>query len=209
MSEKASDGNPRSKFAGIVAGLKESLSKKQDELDEAGVERKAMELSPDIIDGLQLGLSEKFPEDEQAVVDIMQIVVDVLSSVQPETDVVEEMAMGEDEEDKEDEKDNETVAALTAQVAEMGKAYNDLITDVSEIVEITHKAFDRMNAETKSFNDMSERLAKVEKSVNDKPRRASQAPETEIDPDSEIAKSLAQRTFEAPPAFADMFTGGK
>jgi len=201
--------DPRNKFAALVAGLKNSLNKKQDELDEAGIERKA--LTPDVVDGLRAGLEEIIPGiEEEAATSIMQMIVDVLSEEQPDSDVEDETAAMDDEDDKqnEDEEEEKEVAALVQQVTEMGKAYNDSYADMSEVVQLVMKAFERSTSETKEYDDLKQRLGKMEKQLSRKPRRASQAPETQLDPESKLAKDLAAQTIELPPAFADMAPKG-
>ena len=119
-----------------------------------------------------------------------------------------------DKQDEEEEEEiNSVVAALTQQVADMGKAYNELgkaynelAEDVSEVVQLTHKAFVAMDAETKSYSDFEKRMADMEKKIGERPRRASQSPETELDPESKLAESLKQRNLsDVPEPFQEMF----
>jgi len=212
--------NPRKKWAELVAGIKGALSKREEELDEAGIEKKAMDIMPETVDDLRNNLCTAFPAmcegEGEAVAEVMQVIVDTLAEAQPESDVAEERAE-DGEEDKQDEEEeeekNSVVAALTQQVADMGKAYNELgkaynelAEDVSEVVQLTHKAFVAMDAETKSYSDFEKRMADMEKKIGERPRRASQSPETELDPESKLAESLKQRNLsDVPEPFQEMF----
>lgn len=215
MTAKTKD-DARTMWAKIVAGIKDGLSKKQDELDNAGIERKAIELTPDIVDDLRNRLCETFPAmcegEGEAVAEVMQVIVDALAEAQPESDVDEER-VSDEENDKQDEEDeeekSEEVIKLAEQVTEMGKEYLLLIKDVSEVVDVTQKVMSNVTAQTKENNDLKARMAKIEKTVGERPRRASQAPETKLDPDSKLAKDMKQRDFsDIPDAFADMIPGG-
>jgi len=209
--KETTEENPRGRFAALVASLKDQLSKKQQELDAEGVERK--DLTPEMIDAAQTQLTEALPDlSEEALAAILQIFADV-ASMPGATDVPEEAGMTQtselDTQDaKEEDKDNEKVAALVEQVATMGKAYNDLIGDMSDVVRMTQKAFEQMNAETKQYKDFDARIKAIEKQYADKPRRASQSPETEVDPASDMAKTVKTKQVVVPKgyeAFADLF----
>ena len=205
----------RNRWAKIIASVKDQLSKKQDELDKEGIERKAMNLTPDIVDDLRNRLCEAFPAmcegEGEAVAEVMQVIVDALAEAQPESDVDEERATaGDDKQDEdEDEEDkNSEIITLTRQFAEMGKAFNDLIKDVSEVVDVTAKALTSMNAETKSYSDLAKQVADIKKSLGERPRRASQSTETELDPKSKTAEDVAEKNLsDVPEAFAEIFEG--
>ncbi|MCK5600807.1 hypothetical protein KAR91_03000 [Candidatus Pacearchaeota archaeon] len=224
MTPKTKDKD-RKFWAETVAGVKKLISKKQDELDKAGIQRKAIDLTPDIVDELRNRLCEAFPAmcegEGEAVAQVMQVIVDALAEAQPESDVDEERS-GQDKDDKQDEdeedKDGKLVtltrqyATLTRQYAEMGKAYNDLVEDVSEVVDVTAKVMQTMSAETKSYSDFEKRLAKIEKSLGERPRRASQTSETELGPESKLAKELKDKNLDlsdVPEGFHDMYGGAK
>ncbi|MHC4648012.1 MAG: hypothetical protein ACYTBJ_21340 [Planctomycetota bacterium] len=208
----------RNKWARIVAGkldtVRQALSKKQDELDDAGIERKAIDLTPDIVDNLRNKLCEAFPamcEGEGEVAgDVLQVILDALAEEQPESDIEEERVADEkQDEEEEEEKDSEAVA-LAQEVAELGKAYNHMVEDVSEVIKMMHDVVKDTQSEKKSYNDYDKRLAKIEKQFAARPRRASQAPETTLDPDSQLAKSMQERNLtDVPEAFKDMFAGEK
>lgn len=206
--KETTEENPRGRFAALVAGLKDQLSRKQEELDAEGVERK--ELTPEMVDAAQMQLTEALPDlSEDMLATILQVFADVMATpgetdVEDEVGMVEEAAMDDGEEEKQDEK----VAALMQQVADMGKAYNELIGDMSDVVRMTQKAFEQMNAETKQYNDFNARIKALEKQYADKPRRASQSPETEVDPASETAKNVKAKQVTIPSgyeAFPDLF----
>jgi len=214
MTPKTKD-KERNRWAKIIASVKDQISKKQDELDEAGIQRKALELTPDIVDDLRNRLCEAFPAmcegEGEAVAEVMQVIVDALAEAQPESDVATERASDEEEKQDEDEEEkDDKLVTLTRQYAEMGQAYNDLIEDVSEVVDVTAKALQSMNAETKSYSDFEKRLAKIEKSLGERPRRASRAPETKLDPDSKLGKTIRDKNIDLsdiPEGFQDMYGG--
>jgi hypothetical protein len=182
----------RTKFAKLVAGLKESISKKQTELDAAGLQRKA--LSPEIVDELREGVTAIFPDaDEEMLLAVMQMIVDVLSEELPDSEEPEDRAMDDDDDKQEDEEEEKQIAALTEQVVQMGKDNNELIKDVSEVVQLTHKVFDQLSVEHKSVTEFEKRMAAMEKKIGERPRRASQATETELDPESKLAKDLKNK----------------
>lgn len=204
----------RNKWAKIIAGVKDQLSKKQDELDEAGIERKALELTPDIVDDLRNRLCEAFPAmcegEGEAIAEVMQVIVDALAEAQPESDIEDErVSDGKDDKQEEDEDDkNNEIITLTRQYADMGKEYLVLIKDVSEVVEVTRKVMEGVTVQTKENTDLKARMAKIEKTVGERPRRASQALETKLDPDSKLAKGVTQKNLiDVPEAFGDMFEG--
>ncbi len=183
---------PRNKFAKLLAEAKSAISKKQQELDKAGIQRKA--LSPEIVDELREGVTAIFPDaDEEMLLSVMQMIVDVLSEELPDSEEPEDRAMDDEDEDR-DEEEKKQVAALTEQVAQMGKAYNDIIKDASEVLQMNIDSHKAMSAERKSYTDFEKRMAVMEKKIGGRSRRASQATETELDPESELAKSLKNKT---------------
>jgi len=200
----------RTFWAETVAGIKKLISKKEDDLDAAGIDKKAIDIMPETVDALRNNLCEAFPAmcegEGEAVSEVMQVIVDTMAEAQPATDVEEEAADSEEEDKDEDEKDSEVVE-LAQRVTEMGKAYNELIEGVSDVIKVVHKALEVSAADKKSYTDYGKELAEIKKMMGERPRRASQAPETELDPDSELAKSLKNRDMsDIPDAFADMFT---
>ena len=206
MATNKKEKAQRTKFAKLVAGLKDSISKKQDELDKAGLQRKA--LSPEIVDELREGVTAIFPDaDEEMLLAVMQMIVDVLSEELPDSEEPEDRAVDDDKQDEEeDEEEEKQVAALTEQVTQMGKAYTDLIEDVSEVIGLTHKAFDQLGAQNKSYDDLASDMAAMKKQIGERPRRASQAPETELDPKSELSKNLKARDLsDVPEGMKSMF----
>ncbi len=193
MATNKKEKAQRTKFAKLVAGLKDSISKKQNELDKAGLQRKA--LSPEIVDELREGVTAIFPDaDEEMLLAVMQMIVDVLSEELPDSEEPDDRAMDDDDDrEDEDDEDKKQVAALTEQVIQMGKSNNELIADVSEVIELTHKAFGQLSVEHKSVTEFEKRMAAMEKKIGERPRRASQATETELDPESKLAKDLKNK----------------
>jgi HSP90 family molecular chaperone len=211
MATNKKEKAQRTKFAKLVAGLKDSISKKQTELDAAGLQRKA--LSPEIVDELREGVTAIFPDaDEEMLLAVMQMIVDVLSEELPDSEEPDDRPaddeQSEHEDDEDDEEEKKQVAALTEQITEMGKEYNLLIKDVSEVVQLTHKAFDQLSAQNKSYDGLASDMAAMKKKLGERPRRASQATETELDPESKLAKDLKnqqQDLSDVPEAFKDMY----
>ena len=205
MATNKKEKAQRTKFAKLVAGLKDSISKKQEELDKAGLQRKA--LSPEIVDELREGVTAIFPDaDEETLLAVMQMIVDVLSEELPDSEEPEDRAVDDDKQDEDEDEEEKQVAALTEQVAEMGKAYTDLIENVSEVIVLTHKAFDQLGAQNKSYDDLASDMAAMKKKLGERPRRASQAPETEVDPESELSKNLKARDLsDVPEGMKAMF----
>lgn len=210
MATKTKEKSLRNEFAKLLSGARSAISKKQAELDAAGLQRKA--LSPEIVDELREGVTAIFPDaDEEMLLAVMQMIVDVLSEELPDSEEPEDRAM-DDEDDKqedEDEDEEKQVAALTEQVAQMGKAYNDFIKDASEVLQMNIDSHKAMSDERKSYTDFEKRMAVMEKKIGGRSRRASQASETELDPESKLAKDLKnkqQDLSDVPEAFKDMYS---
>lgn len=198
----------------IVAGVKGTIAKAEEELDAAGIERKALDVTPELVDGLRENLCAAFPAmcegEGEAIAEVMQVITDALAEAQPSSDVAEERAADDEEnpQDKEeDEKENE-LATLARQVTEMGKEYTETIKDMSEVVQVLHKAYQKQGAQIKAHDELGKELAAIKKQIGERPRRASQSPETKLDPDSKLATDLKQRTFTPPAGFEDMYGGG-
>jgi hypothetical protein len=220
-SEKQKKGHPmREKIANEIrdqlAKTRRVLGKAQEDLDEAGEERK--ELTPDIVDALREGLMAIYTDaDEEQHEAAMQLIVEAISEAQPESDVDEERAEGDEDEEKQNEDEEEdkeesdkAYNQVAEQLTEMSKAYNDLIGDAAAIVSVVADIADVVQAKSEKENDFSSRLDAIEKTLKQRPRRASQAKETELDADSELGKAVEKQLFKDTihPEYRDMFING-
>ncbi len=219
MQKKKDDD--QTKWQKFVAGIKDKLSEMQGELDEAGVKRKDMKITPEAVDAIRNVICETYPEvcegEEPVVADLLQGIVDVLSEEIPETDVEEEMALveGEDKQDEDDEEhkqeeeeeEEKALTILTAQVTDLAKSYNGLISDMSDVARLMEKTIDINSKQVKENDDLRGELDALKKQLNQRPRRASRSPETEVDPDSEIAKAVEARNLkDVPEYYKDIYT---
>jgi hypothetical protein len=206
----------RDELARAIAKTKRALGRAQEDLDEAGEERK--ELTPDIVDALREGLMAIYPDsDEEQTEAAMQLVVEALSEAQPESDVDEERAEGDEDEEKqnedeeEDEKESDKAFnQVSVQLAEMSKAYNDLIGDVAGVMEVVADVVNVVESKADEKNEFGARLKAIEKTLKQRPRRASQAKETELDADSELGKAVNSQLVRdtLPEEMKSMFKNG-
>lgn len=205
--------NVKEEWQKLIAGIKDKLSEAQDKLDDAGVQRKDMKITPEAVDEIRNVICETYPEvcegDEPVVADILQGIVDVLSEELPETDVDEEMALVEgedkqedDEEEKQEEDEEEkAVTLLTEQVTDLAKSYNGLISDMADVVKLVDKTININTKQIKENDDLRGELDAIKKQLGERPRRASRSPETEVDPDSDIAQAVKARNLEGIPEY--------
>jgi hypothetical protein len=176
--------NVKEEWQKLIAGIKDKLSEAQGELDDAGVQRKDMKITPEAVDAIRGVICETYPDvcegDEPVVADLLQGIVDVLSEEIPETDVEEEMALveGEDKQDddeeekQDDEEEEKAVTLLTAQVTDLAKAYNGLISDMSDVVKLVTKTLDINTKQAKENDDLRSELDAIKKQLGERPRRA-------------------------------------
>jgi hypothetical protein len=217
--------DPKTSIQKLIAasGLKAVIDKLRGDLDSVGVDRKDLdtskedkdddnkEVTPEAVDVMRDAIMAAAPDlEEEVAADILQAIVDGLSAELPESDVEEEMAL-EEEEDKEDEKqededeEEKAVAVLTEQVTELAKAYDGMIGDLAEVVGLVHKAIDVNVKQVKENDDLRAELNAIKKQLGQRPTRASRATETEIDDDSDLAKTAkANKYDDVPSIFSDM-----
>jgi hypothetical protein len=192
-----------------LEGVRKAVNGAEQELDNAGVERK--QLDEEGMETLRTELGEMLPGVEAEQIDaVIQKVADAVIIPEDVEEEIVEAAMEEEEKEK-----SEEVVELGKQVTQLAKDYSGVYSDIGVITESTIELIKQMqlvaetlNTRTKAYGDLEERMKTLEKDVSSKPRRASQSPETEVDENSDIAKQMKQRTFEPPAIYADMFEGG-
>jgi DNA repair ATPase RecN len=187
-----------------LAKLRGTLSKAEQKLDEAGVEKK--ELTEESIADLRLTLAELVPSaDEETIDAIIQAVADVV--IVP--DEVEEEIVEAARDEREDKQESEEIKALTEQVTALASDYSGVYSDMRAVMNIATKAIEGTLKQTKDTDNLAARMAKLEKDIAARPRRASQSPETEVEPDSEMAKNVQERNLaDVPEPFHRIFEGG-
>lgn len=218
-SKKQEKDNPkRGALLEAMSAFKRKLGNLQEELDADGEERK--ELTPDMVDALREGLMAIYTEaDEEAHEAAMQLIVEAVSEAMPESDVDEERAdddgeteKQDDDEEEDEEKGEEAEKALnviTKEMAGMAKGYNDLIGDMGSVMEVVTGVVGLVKATAEERDDLKTQVKELTKIVKQRPRRASQAKETELDADSELGKAVEKQLFTAPAGYEDMFKNGE
>jgi hypothetical protein len=223
--------DPQTSIQKLIAasGLKAVIDKLRGDLDKVGVDRKDLdaskadedkdeekEVTPEAVDVMRDAIMAAAPDlDEEVAADILQAIVDGLSEELPESDVEEEMAL-EEGEDKEDEKqeddedeDRKAFIKLAGQVTEMAKGYEENTTAIAELVGLVHKAIDVNVKQVKENDDLRAELNAIKKQLGQRPTRASRATETEVDEDSDLAKTAkANKYDDVPSIFSDMIPEG-
>lgn len=208
------DNPVRQAIARFIAQTKRELDKTEEVLDAAGEERK--ELTPDMVDALRTGLQAIFPDaDDAALQSVLELIVETISEAMPETDVPEEMMTEEngdkagDKADEEEDKDKAAAMISFAEAEKQFKAMADgiagMVADAAEVIGLVLEAQKQLTVKSNEANKLEQRIKTLETKINQRPRRASAADETLLNPESELGKSVETSLYEPPPNFKDMF----